>query len=147
MLLRRKKCHFWSVIQTKATTKQIKDEFELLYSKQSLKGQYATNFKSLTKLIISEAVINGQVNKHIKIFESELKRIYGPTEFLSFPDNVKLALFDMIFNLGMSKLKNTFPSFNKHLKAGDYKKAATESSRQGISSQRNAYVHYLLSNA
>jgi len=58
-----------------------------------------------------------------------------------------MFFFDMIFNLGMSKLKNTFPNFNKHLKAGDYKKAALESSRKDIADERNTYVRNLLAGA
>jgi len=51
----------------------------------------------------------------------------------------------MIFNLGMTTLKNEFPNFNKQIKAGDFKKAALECSRKDISDARNLYVKNLLS--
>ena len=43
---------------------------------------------------------------------------------MRFPADVKLALFDMIFNLGMTKLRNGFPKFNKSVKAKDWVNAS-----------------------
>jgi GH24 family phage-related lysozyme (muramidase) len=130
-----------------ATTKQIEDEFKLIKSRPFGKDEGFGRFKPFTKLIITEAVANAQVDQHIKTFESELKRIYGASEFASYPDDVKLALFDLIFNLGMTKLKGTFPNFNKYMKVHDFKKAAIESNRKDVSAERNAYVRNLLANA
>ena len=47
----------------------------------------------------------------------------------------------------MTKLKDTFPNFNKYMKAQDFKKAAIESNRKDVSAERNAYVRNLLANA
>ncbi|WNO59745.1 glycoside hydrolase family protein [Rheinheimera sp. MMS21-TC3] len=129
-----------------ASAKQIEEEFNLIKSRFFGEDYVARDFKAFTKLQLTETVMNAQVDHHIKTFEKELKSIYGSAEFSAFPNKVKLALFDMIFNLGMTKLKNTFPKFNKHIKAGDYKKAALESSRKDIASERNAYVYNLLVN-
>ncbi|MDQ2044908.1 hypothetical protein NRL14_14320 [Pseudoalteromonas sp. 20-92] len=130
-----------------ASTKQIEDEFKLIKSRPFGKDEGFGRFKPFTKLIITEAVANAQIDQHIKTFESELKRIYGASEFSSYPDDVKLALFDLIFNLGMTKLKDTFPNFNKHMKVHDFKKAAIESNRKDVSAERNTYVRNLLVNA
>ncbi|TMP16973.1 hypothetical protein [Pseudoalteromonas sp. S2893] len=130
-----------------ATTKQIEDEFKLIKSRPFGKDEGFGRFKPFTKLIITEVVANAQVDQHIKTFESELKRIYGASEFASYPDDVKLTLFDLIFNLGMTKLKDTFPNFNKYMKAQDFKKAAIESNRKDVSAERNAYVRNLLVSA
>ena len=105
----------------------------------------ARRFKSATNLKLTDSTINEITNKHIASFEAELKQIYGATEFNKHPENVKLALFDMIFNLGMPKLKNNYPRFNWFIKACDYKSAATESNRNGIAAERNQYVKDLLS--
>ena len=61
---------------------------------------------------------------------------------------MRLALFDLIFNLGMTKLKNNWPNFNKHIKAKDWQKAADNSSRKApVSPARNRYVKGLLEKA
>lgn len=128
-----------------ATTKQIEDEFSLIKARPFGDREAANKFKAFTQLIITSGTMDYQVEKHIVSFESELKRIYGGVEFSAFPDSVKLALFDMIFNLGMTKLSNLFTNFNKYIKSGDYNKAALECSRTGISDARNLYVKSLLS--
>ncbi|WP_238319684.1 glycoside hydrolase family protein [Pseudoalteromonas ruthenica] len=130
-----------------ATAAQIEEEFSRLKKMPYGKDYPASIYKSATKLHLSEQTMDAQIEKHIRQFESELKRIYGADKFAAFPDNVKLALFDMIFNLGMTKLKNTFPNFNRYINAGDYKNAALESSRKDISEERNMYVRNLLANS
>ena len=109
----------------------------------------ATSFKTHTALIMKDADINLLLNKHIDSFYNELTRIYNKTngyteDFDKLPRNVQLVLFDMIFNLGASKIVNSFPNFNTSLKAGDWKKAATECNRPDVSPARNQYVKQLL---
>jgi len=61
---------------------------------------------------------------------------------------VKLALFDMIFNLGMPNLKNTWPKFNAAIQAKDWQAAANNSNRKPpVSPERNQYVKDLLEKA
>ncbi|MDA7747066.1 hypothetical protein N8878_07030 [Psychromonas sp.] len=128
-----------------ASKKEIEDEYALIKSKPFGSAYPARRFKSFAKLKLTDSVIDTLTNKHIVSFESELKKIYGTTEFNKHPENVKLALFDMIFNLGMPKLKNSYTKFNKFIKEGDYKNAALESNRGGIAAERNKYVKDLLS--
>ena len=101
---------------------------------------------------MKEEDINSQRDKHIDSFYSELTSIYKktngyPEDFDNLPDKVQIALFDMIFNLGKTKLKNTFPSFNAAIKASDWKKAALESNRPDVSTNRNTYVKDLFNAA
>jgi hypothetical protein len=49
----------------------------------------------------------------------------------------------MIFNLGVTGL-TTFVQFNKSIKDGDWKKAATQCKRLGVNVDRNEYVKKLL---
>ena len=80
--------------------------------------------------------------KHIDSFESELKRVYP--EFSTYPIEVKFALFDIIFNVGMTDLNTRWPSLKKAVKARDWIQASTESSRKPpISEERNRYVREL----
>ena len=72
-------------------------------------------------------------------FESELKMIFS--NFYTYPREVKLALFDIIFNVGMTDLNNQSPVFKKAVKAKDWSTAAKESNRKHpISQERNKYV-------
>lgn len=105
----------------------------------------AATFKSHTSLIMKDTDINLLLDKHINSFYKELSNIYKkangyPDDFDKLHKNVQLALFDMIFNLGATKIISSFPNFNKALKASDWKKAATESNRPDVSPARNQYV-------
>ena len=100
-------------------------------------------------MVIKDSDINLQRDKHINSFYNELTTLYKKSngytdDFDKLHNNVQLALFDMIFNLGASKIISSFPRFNKALKAGDWKKAATESNRPDVNAARNQYVKQLL---
>ena len=115
------------------------------HSKQA-KGFLASYYKRFTKLKLTDIEIDKLTNKRIDDFYKELKLIYP--DFDKYPSEVKLALFDLIYNLGMTELKNNWPNFNKHIKAKDWKAAAGESSRKPpISPARNKYVKDLLEKA
>lgn len=98
---------------------------------------------------MKDADINLLLGKHINSFYKELSNIYKkangyPDDFDKLHKNVQLALFDMIFNLGATRIISSFPNFNKALKASDWKKAATESNRPDVSPTRNQYIKQLL---
>jgi len=108
----------------------------------------AASFKKHTTLVMKDADINLILDKHIDSFYKELSNIFNkakgyPENFDQLHKNVQQALFDMIFNLGATKIVNTFPSFNAALKNSDWKKAATESNRPDVSPARNQYVKQL----
>lgn len=85
----------------KATHNEIKTDYETVGKQR--KGMLAGNYKRHAKVFLKRAAIDALTNKHIESFEKELKLVYKA--FGSFPTEVRLALFDMIFNLGMTKLK------------------------------------------
>lgn len=131
---------------SKAATKDsIKLEYEAI--KKKPKGLLAISYKKDTKLKLKQADIDKLTNKHIANFENELKKIFGADEFEAYPGEVRLALFDMIFNLGMTNLKGKFPTFIKYIKENNWSMAATESSRSDVSKTRNTYVKDLLEQA
>lgn len=109
----------------------------------------AHTFKQHTSLVMKDFDINQLLDKHISSFYKELTNIYNktkgyPDDFDSLPDNVQLALFDMIFNLGATTLVNKFTKFNTALKISDWKTAAQEANRPEIAPDRNRYVKNLL---
>lgn len=135
-----------------ATAQQIEDEFNLIKAQWvrvqgAQKLPNAAYYKKFTKLELLNTDIDVIRDSHIVNFEKELKGLYGYYTFSAYPDDVKLALFDMIFNLGLTKLSGKFVNFNTHIKAGDFKKAALESNRHQLSTDRHFYVRNLLSNA
>lgn len=128
----------------KASLTTIKADYDAV--KKQPANRLASFYKKHTKLILSDADINTLTDKHIATFEKELKIIYS--QFDTYPSAVRLALFDLIFNLGMTNLRNKWPVFNAAIKAKDWQKAANNSGRAlPISSERNKYVKDLLEKA
>ncbi|MDO6764916.1 hypothetical protein [Agarivorans sp. 1_MG-2023] len=130
-----------------ASTQEIENEFNTIKARPFGKSEPHFKFKPFTNLIVAESLMDEQIDKHIKSFEKELKVVYGAAAFATYPNDVKLALFDMIFNLGMTTLKNGFPRFNTHIKNQDFDKAALECNRPQVSVSRNDYVRSLLRSA
>ena len=128
-----------------ATKEQIKTDYDTV--KKQTKGLLSSTYKKHTKLKLKKTDIDKLTNKHIDTFEGELKKVYGSDAFAAYPSEVRLALFDMIFNLGMTNLKNKFPTFNKYIKAKNWSDAAKESNRSDVSDARNKYVKDLLEKA
>lgn len=109
----------------------------------------ASSFKKHTTLIMKDADINIQRDKHIQSFYKELTNYYTITNgfaksFDTMPSEVQKALFDMVFNLGLTKLKNQYTKFNTALKTKQWGNAAKQSNRFGVSAMRNKYVFDLL---
>ncbi len=128
----------------KATTKEISDEYEKI--RKEPKNRLASFYKKSTKLKLSKSYIDKLTNKQIVDFYGDLRNVYP--DFDKYPEDVKIALFDMIFNLGMAKLKTAWPSFNKYIKAKEWGKAAAQSRRSSpVSAARNGYVKGLLEKA
>ena len=81
---------------------------------------------------------------HIKADYVELKKIY--LQFDSFPDDAKVALFDMIYNVGPGRNKTrlhrasglrNFVGMNAAINAGKWSLAADRCMRHGIQAARN----------
>jgi GH24 family phage-related lysozyme (muramidase) len=109
----------------------------------------AATYKKYITLEMKDSDVNKLRDKHIASFYKELINIYTkangyPDELDNFHKNVQLALFDMIFNLGATKIVNVFTKFDKAIKAGDWKKTASESNRTDVNAARNQYVKQLL---
>jgi len=129
---------------TSASGDEIKADFEAV--KALTKNRLAKFYKQHTKLTLTNAEINRLRDNHIVSFGVELKRIYS--DFDTYPAEVQLALYDMIFNLGMTKLRNNWPKFNAAINAKNWQQAADESNRKApVSAERNKYVKDLFEKA
>jgi len=135
-----------------ATLQEKQDEYDKI-SKLPWGQRYsAAFFKPHTTLIMKATDIDSLLDKHINNFHKELSNIYKKTngyteDFDKMHENIQLAVFDMIFNLGASKIVNIFKKFDAAIKAGDWKKAASESNRVDVNAERNQYVKELLTTA
>lgn len=129
------------------TAADIRKEYSALKKRPYGLRYSAATFRPYTSLELTNSTIDQLTRKHIQSFTGELQTIYGAAAFSGMPDKVKLALYDMIFNLGMPKLKNGYPNFNRHIGNNDWAAAARESRRNGISDERNLYVRNLLNQA
>ncbi|MBN4080609.1 hypothetical protein JYT31_02990 [Beggiatoa alba] len=128
----------------RATKEQIKTDYETVRKQSS--GAYAYTYKEYTKLILTVTEVNKLTNQHIKSFYTELKWLYP--DFDDYPGKVRLALFDMIFTLGMTALRQDWPKLNKAVKEKKWAAAATESHRKSkMSDARNNYVKVLFEDA
>ena len=137
------------LLTTPATLQEKMTEFSNIAKLPWGKRYSAISFEKHTTLRMKEFDINNLFNKHLDSFYVELKNIYKKGKgfsknFDDFHQNVQLALFDMIFNLGATKLVHSFPNFNEALKKDDFKEAANQSHRLDVDEARNKYVKKLL---
>ena len=127
-----------------ASKDEIKADYEAV--KMQPKNRLAPFYKRHAKLKLSELDINTLTNSHIDTFEGELKGIFS--DFFTYPSEVRFALFDIIFNVGMTSLNNKWPNLKKAVKAKDWSASAKESNRKApISTERNKYVKDLFEKA
>jgi GH24 family phage-related lysozyme (muramidase) len=129
-----------------ATLKQKQDEFDTVSKLPA--NRAADSYEKHTKLMMRDQDIDGLLHKHIDSFYGSLAGAYCkakgyPKDFDTLPQNVQLALFDMVFNLGATGLSK-FTQFNKSIKDGDWNKAVTQCERVDVGGDRNEYVKKLL---
>lgn len=133
-----------------ATLTEMQREFDAISALP--RGYRADWYGRQATLTMRDREIDALLDAHIDEFYRELTRIYRRSrgyacDFDSMPRGVQLALFDMIFNLGATKIVGTFIQFDRYIKAGDWRRAAESSTRAQVSGSRNEYVRGLLSSA
>ncbi|MCE9688131.1 hypothetical protein LZP73_18300 [Shewanella sp. AS16] len=127
-----------------ASKDEVRADYEAV--KKQPANRLVAFYKQQVKLKLADADINSLTDKHIDSFEGELRRIFP--DFPTYPAEVKLALFDIIFNVGMTDLNNMWPGLKQAVKTKDWTTAAKESNRKSpISFERNEYVKDLFEKA
>ena len=132
---------------TLASQQKKLEEYTIISQKP--KNYKASWYRQFCTLVMKDSDINLQRDKHLNTFYSELVSIYNipngyKRNFDDYPEVVQKALFDMIFNLGQTKLRNIFVNFNAAIKQENWNDAALESNRPDVNSARNLYVRELL---
>lgn len=89
-------------------------------------------------LVLAGEAIQTMLMKRLKEFDKELRGHY--LKYDTYPEPVKLALLDMIYNLGPTRLFGEFKHFGKAVNAQHWKSAAAKCHRIGPSAKRNAWT-------
>lgn len=119
-----------------ATSEEIAAEFARVSA--LTKGKGAAFYRKKGGLRISEETIQGKLREVLEGFEGYLRSHIRGYEQL--PDRAKLALLDMVYNLGPGKLFHEYPRLIAAVEKGDWAAAAAASLRRGPSAERNAWT-------
>ncbi|CAM3770571.1 lysozyme family protein [Pseudoalteromonas maricaloris] len=123
-----------------ATLQQKRDEYRNIKGKPS--GYKAAWYAQYTELTLPPKASKKCLIEQIKEFEQYLihflaKQETGSIPYQLLPTPAKIALLDMAYNLGTSKLFLAFPNLIKAVSAQDWHNASKECSRLHISPARN----------
>ncbi len=99
-------------------------------------GRAASFYKTPSSLELSQATIDAKLTAILEGFEDDLRKQLPHYDGLS--DGVKMALLDMIYNLGPVGLFKGFPHLIAAVEAGSWTQASAYCMRRGPSAARNA---------
>ena len=119
-----------------ATRDEVAQEFSRVSAMK--KGQLARFYFSKQGLHLTDEIIDGKLRETLEGFEGYLRSYLKGYDAL--PDSAKLALLDMIYNLGPGRLFAEYPRFIAAVERGDWRTAANTSQRRGPSAARNAWT-------
>jgi GH24 family phage-related lysozyme (muramidase) len=138
--------------EIQAAFKAVKDEpYKHEGKDHKMHAWGSGHYKSLagaSNIFMPPDEVERLLHSHIDKFHGYLRGAFTVAksykrEFDKFPEPVRLALFDMIFNLGPTKFPSAWPNLVLALEAENWNVAAIQSKRPQLSSSRNQYVHDL----
>ena len=118
---------------TKAHDNHKINAFNKVKSSKINPNKGAPAFKFVTNIEISTAEA---VNRAINAMDDFVKLITGSSsfpEFDSYPETAKMGLLDMVYTKGTRGIKRDFPKFTDAFRKRNWKLAAKESNRTGVS--------------
>jgi GH24 family phage-related lysozyme (muramidase) len=135
-----RKYPFVTALGAKAATDDIETDYARV--KAIPAGLPAEKYRSQSSLLLAEEYIEPLLLKKLKECDVALRRHY--LRYDTYPDPVKLALLDMVYNLGAARLFGQFPTFEKAVNAQDWKTAAEQCHRKhkGSTDNRNAWTRH-----
>jgi GH24 family phage-related lysozyme (muramidase) len=119
-----------------ASADEILADFKSVTDQPS--GKVANYYKEFTRLDLPESVIDALLESQVQEFTSSLCAAFP--DYNSYPPEACAAIFDMAYNLGLTKLKSEFPHFCKAVSARDWATAAAQCARNGIGADRNSWT-------
>ena len=101
-------------------------------------GRASAFYKIPTSLILTQQTIDAKLRSVLAGFEADLRAKFPHYDAL--PDGVKMALLDMIYNLGPAGLFRGFPHLVAAIQTGAWSQAAEHCMRRGPSAARNDWT-------
>ena len=101
-------------------------------------GRASAFYKTPRSLELTQQTIDAKLKSVLEGFEADLRTQFPHYDAL--PDGVKMALLDMIYNLGPAGLFKGFPHLVAAVEAGAWAQAAEHCMRRGPSAARNAWT-------
>jgi len=119
-----------------ATADEIAKEFGRVCA--LAKGRAAAFYRKEGGLRLAEKAIDERLSEVLEGFEGYLRTHLGGYDGL--PDGAKLALLDMVYNLGPGRLFQEYPKLLAAIAKGDWSKAAGACLRRGPGAARNVWT-------
>jgi hypothetical protein len=101
-------------------------------------GRASAFYKTPTALVLTQQTIDAKLTSVLAGFEAELKAQFPHYDGL--PVGVKMALLDMIYNLGPAGLFKGFPHLVAAIQTGAWAQAAQHCMRRGPGTARNDWT-------
>jgi GH24 family phage-related lysozyme (muramidase) len=101
-------------------------------------GRSSAFYKIPTSLVLTQQTIDAKLTAVLAGFEADLRSRFPHYDAL--PDGIKMALLDMIYNLGPAGLFKGFPHLVVAIRTGAWQQAAEHCIRRGPSAARNAWT-------
>jgi GH24 family phage-related lysozyme (muramidase) len=101
-------------------------------------GRASSFYKTPDSLELTQQTIDAKLTSVLEGFEANLRTEFPHYDTL--PDSVKMALLDMIYNLGPAGLFKGFPHLIAAVQTGAWSQAAEHCMRRGPSEARNNWT-------
>ena len=101
-------------------------------------GRVSAFYRSSASPELTPQIIDAKLSAVLAGFESDLRTEFPHYDTL--PDSIKMALLDMIYNLGPAGLFRGFPHLIAAIQAGAWAQAAEHCVRRGPGAARNAWT-------
>jgi GH24 family phage-related lysozyme (muramidase) len=101
-------------------------------------GRASAFYKTPTSLLLTQQTIDAKLTSVLTGFEADLRAQFPHYDIL--PNGVKMALLDMIYNLGPAGLFKGFPHLVAAIQTGAWAQAAEHCARRGPGPARNDWT-------
>ena len=119
-----------------ATPEEIAAEFARVDAMAM--GRASVFYKTPASLVLTQQTIDAKLSSILAGFEADLRTQFP--HYDSLPDDVKMALLDMIYNLGPAGLFKGFPHLVAAVETGAWAQAAEHCTRRGPGPARNDWT-------
>ncbi len=119
-----------------ATPAEAASEFARIHAMPM--AREASFYKVAGSLELTQETIHANLRMVLEGFEDDLRK--EVSQYDGLPDGVKMALLDMVYNLGPAGLFRGFPHLMAAVKAGEWAQAASCCARRGPGPVRNAWT-------